>query len=91
MRRFVINRLICYCELSFHELTRLFDITAQQHFRSELAQLQPMAEDGLIQIDDNGIKVLNKGRLLIRRICMVFDEYLQQTDNNKTIRYSKII
>lgn len=91
LRRFVINRLICYCELSFHELTRLFDITAQQHFRSELAQLQPMADDGLIQIDDNGIKVLNKGRLLIRRICMVFDEYLQQTDNNKTIRYSKII
>ncbi len=91
LRRFVINRLICYCELSFHELSRAFDINPQQHFRTELAQLQPMIEDGLLQIDNSGIKVLSKGRLLIRHICMVFDECLQQTDHAKTIRYSKII
>ncbi len=91
LRRFVINRLICYCELSFHEIGRAFDINPQQHFRTELAQLQPMIDDGLVQIDNSGIKVLNKGRLLIRRICMVFDEYLQQADNTKIIRYSKII
>lgn len=92
VRRFVINRLICYCELRFHELTRAFDINPQQHFRAELEQLQPMVSDGLVQIDNNGIKVMNKGRLLIRRVCMVFDEYLQKSSNNiYPLRYSKII
>lgn len=92
VRRFVINRLICYCELRFHELARAFDINPQQHFRAELEQLQPMVGDGLVQIDNNGIKVMNKGRLLIRRVCMVFDEYLQKSSNNiYPLRYSKII
>lgn len=92
LRRFVINRLICYCELSFHEIARVFDIIPQQHFRTELQQLQPMVADGLVSIDSSGIKVMNKGRLLIRRVCMVFDEYLQQAGNNvQPIRYSKII
>ncbi|PUA29370.1 MAG: oxygen-independent coproporphyrinogen III oxidase [Cellvibrio sp. 79] len=92
LRRFVINRLICYCELSFHEIARAFDINPQQHFRDELQQLHPMITEGLIVIDNSGIKVLNKGRLLIRRVCMVFDEYLQKATNNvMPIRYSKII
>lgn len=92
LRRFVINRLICYCELSFHEIARTFDINPREHFRHELQQLQPMVDDGLIVIDNNGIKTLNKGRLLIRRVCMVFDEYLQQTASKvQPFRYSKII
>lgn len=91
LRRFIINRLICHCELNFHEVVRIFDIDPQQHFRVELEKLQPMQEDGLLQIDNHGIKVLNKGRLLIRHICMVFDEYLQKNNNIVPIRYSKII
>lgn len=92
VRRFVINRLLCYCELSFHEIARVFDINPREHFRHELQQLQPMMDDGLMVIDNNGINILNKGRLLIRRICMVFDEYLQQAANKvQPIRYSKII
>ncbi len=92
LRRFVINRLICYCELPFHEIARIFDINPRDHFRRELQQLAPMIDDGLITIDSNGIKVLNKGRLLIRRICMVFDEYLSHAASKvQPIRYSKII
>ncbi len=92
LRRFVINRLICYCELSFHEVARAFDIDPKQHFRHELALMQPLIEDGLVSIDNGGIKVLNKGRLLIRRVCMVFDEYLQKAANKvQSIRYSKIV
>ncbi|HSX49313.1 MAG TPA: coproporphyrinogen III oxidase, partial [Cellvibrio sp.] len=63
-------------------------LDSRSHFAKELAQLKPMIEDGLLSIDDDGIEVLNAGRLLIRRICMVFDEYLC---NASTIRYSKVI
>lgn len=92
LRRFIINRLICHCRLDFAELQDLFDADAVNYFSTELAQLAPMQADGLLDIDASGIKVHNKGRLLIRRICMVFDEYLQKTKQDSTqIRYSKII
>lgn len=92
LRRFIINRLICHCRLDFAELEELFDIEATHYFATELAQLTPMQEDGLLIINAEGIIVHNKGRLLIRRVCMVFDEYLKQTKQDSSqIRYSKII
>lgn len=92
LRRFVINRLICHCQLDFAELKKTFDVDATQYFAQELAQLKPMQEDGLLSIDQQGISVHNKGRLLIRRVCMVFDEYLQPAkQDSQQIRYSKII
>ncbi len=36
-----------------------------------------MAEDGLVEMTDKGIKVTPQGRLLIRNICMCFDVYLR--------------
>ena len=92
LRRFVINQLICHFNLAFNDIERQFDIDPQLHFRPELEQLQPMVEDGLLEINHQGIQVSSKGRLLIRRICMVFDEYLNQRKSVLSpIRYSKII
>ncbi|HCS65233.1 MAG TPA: oxygen-independent coproporphyrinogen III oxidase [Cellvibrio sp.] len=91
LRRFVINSLICHLELDFAQVEQEFSINPAEYFATEIAQLVPMIEDGLLSIDAGGIHVHNKGRLLIRRICMVFDEYLQTAKNNNPIRYSKII
>ncbi|WP_331346631.1 oxygen-independent coproporphyrinogen III oxidase [Cellvibrio sp. UBA7661] len=88
LRQFVINQLICHFKLGFSEVDRLFGINTRNHFSQELAQLKPMVDDGLLVVNEEGIEVLNAGRLLIRRICMVFDEYL---NNSSTIRYSKVI
>lgn len=88
LRRYVINQLICHCRLEFNEVFTQFGVVAHRHFSRELDTLSPMVEDGLISITPLGIEVHNAGRMLIRRICMVFDEYL---NNNQQIRYSKII
>lgn len=88
LRRYVINQLICHFTLDFKEIQQQFDVDARHHFNHELAQLAPMIEDGLLGIDDQGIQIHNKGRIMVRRICMVFDEYL---NNNQQINYSKII
>lgn len=92
LRRFVINSLICHLHLDFAALAQKFSIDAETYFATEIAQLAPMIEDGLLSIDDMGIQVHNKGRLLVRRICMVFDEYLQSPKHSgNLVRYSKII
>ena len=36
-----------------------------------------MEQDGLVEVGDDEIIVLEAGRLLVRNICMVFDAYQQ--------------
>lgn len=88
LRKYIINQLICHFELSFKSVKDAFDVDVQHHFALELQELAPMIEDGLLEITCEGIRVHNAGRMLIRRVCMVFDEYLNK---GNLIRFSKII
>lgn len=88
LRQFIINQLICHFSLSFNEVQQRFGVNPQQYFSEELEELAPMIEDGLLTVSAIGIRVHNAGRLLIRRICMVFDEYLKKGNQ---VRYSKVI
>lgn len=88
IRKDVINQLICHFELDFDGLNKKYGINAQDYFAEELQQLQPMVNDGLVEVRKNRVKVLDAGRLLIRRICMVFDTYLNR---DTQVRYSKVI
>ncbi|MFO1388769.1 oxygen-independent coproporphyrinogen III oxidase [Cellvibrio sp.] len=88
IRKEAINQLICHFELNLNTLSDQFGINAPHYFSDELSSLVPLAEDGLIKIEQNKIKVLDAGRLLIRRICMAFDAYLK---SGEQVRYSKVI
>lgn len=88
LRREIINQLICHFSLSFPALELAFGISVPEYFATELAELRAMQDDGLLQLDEQGITVLGAGKLLIRNICMVFDKYLRQ---QQTRRYSKVI
>lgn len=88
LRQHVINQIICHFKLNFTEVETQFGIVFSDYFGEELTQLAPMLEDGLIELDACNLRVNNAGRLLIRRICMVFDAYLH---SNRQIRYSRII
>ncbi len=87
LRRTVITQLICHFELAFEPITHAFAIDFKDYFKAELRALAPMAADRLLTLDEQGIKVLPAGRLLIRNICMVFDRYLAQ----KQQQFSKVI
>ncbi len=92
VRRHVINRLICQFELDFTEVETQFGIVFRDYFAKELDQLKPLIDDGLGRWLDHGVQILNSGRLLIRRICMVFDAYLQNREElSNSPRYSRII
>lgn len=87
-RATVINQLICHFRLDFAQLERDFGVNPEVRLAEALAQLEPMESDGLLSVTASGIEVHNRGRLLIRRICMVFDQYLE---GDGLIRYSKVI
>ncbi|MBB6522777.1 oxygen-independent coproporphyrinogen III oxidase [Pseudoteredinibacter isoporae] len=98
LRQHIINRLICQFELDFNTIGQRFSIDFQSYFAKELLALQPLLEDGLLsQLDHNSLQVSPAGRLIIRRVCMVFDAYLPALQDQALIasstqpRYSKII
>lgn len=76
IRRQVIMELLCHDHMIFSELDKAFDINSRQYFAEELTQLTPMIEDELLIINTAGIHITEKGRLLVRNACMVFDTYL---------------
>lgn len=92
LRAEVINQLICHFSLNFCDIHDRYGVHVPDYMASELAQLKPMEEDGLLSITPAGITVHNAGRLLIRRVCMVFDQYLSAAiEPSNRIRYSRVI
>lgn len=89
LRREVITQLICNFHLRPEAVEKQFDIHFREYFSKEIGELQEMANDGLISIDENfNIHVKPAGRLLIRNVCMVFDKYLREANEQ---RFSKVI
>ncbi|MHC8292934.1 oxygen-independent coproporphyrinogen III oxidase [Pseudomonas sp. LB3P58] len=88
LRRAVIQQLICTFSLEFAEIEHAFNVDFQGYFGELWPQLQGMADDGLIELDNERITVLPAGRLLVRSVCMVFDAYLEQHNRQ---RFSRVI
>jgi len=76
IRRQVIMELLCHDQMIFSELDQAFSIESKVYFADELSKLSPMVEDALLEISNEGIHITEKGRLLVRNACMVFDIYL---------------
>lgn len=87
IRRAVITQLICHFGLDFSTIEQRFSINFADYFAKELEALRPLQADGLLILSADGISVSSAGRLLIRNICMVFDRYLAQ----KQQQFSKVI
>ena len=87
IRRAVIMDLICHFELDFAKIEAAFNINFNDYFSDALKELAEMHDDDLIDLNTRSIKVMEKGKLLIRNICMVFDAYLSssKTQFSKTI------
>ncbi|EAM4411583.1 oxygen-independent coproporphyrinogen III oxidase [Salmonella enterica] len=78
IRRDIIKALICNFRLDFRAVEQQWDVHFAEYFAEDLQLLSPLAKDGLVDVNDKGIQVTAKGRLLIRNICMCFDAYLRQ-------------
>jgi oxygen-independent coproporphyrinogen-3 oxidase len=89
IRRDVITRLICNFVLDFASVEHTWDVDFSSYFADALSRLTQMQEDGLLEMDGRSIRVLPRGRLLIRNICMVFDAYMAAKEPG--VGFSKVI
>ena len=73
-RRAIILDLMCRFSLDFdaHGGAEAF----HQQYREAIEALSPLARDGLVELDDRGIRVTPIGRLFVRNVAMPFDAYL---------------
>ncbi|AOE86368.1 oxygen-independent coproporphyrinogen III oxidase [Pseudomonas sp. TCU-HL1] len=88
IRRAVIQQLICAFELDFAQIESRFNIEFRGYFAEVWPQLQQMHQDRLIDLSDTRIDVLPAGRLLVRSLCMLFDNYLAGQNQQ---RFSRVI
>ncbi len=88
IRQAVIQQLICHFELDFSQIEAAFMIEFRGYFSEAWPRLVEMHHDGLIVLDDRGIRVLPAGRLLVRAVCMLFDRYLSPQTLQ---RFSRVI
>ena len=89
IRRFVIMRLMCDFGLNFAQVEEKFKIKFKNYFAWGLNNLKEMEDDNLIEISNNGIKVSDMGRLLIRNIAMNFDGFIERKED--TAKYSRTV
>ncbi|MGL4206129.1 MAG: oxygen-independent coproporphyrinogen III oxidase [Aeromonadaceae bacterium] len=89
IRRDVIKQLICNFQLNFASIEQAYGVNFATYFAQDLQLLRPFIEDGLVRVDEQGIRVSTTGRLLIRNICMCFDSYLRERARQQ--QFSRVI
>jgi len=89
LRRSVIMALMCQGRLSFESIELAFLINFNEYFSKEMEVLKGQEAEGLVELDDGGIRVTSKGWFFVRAVAMVFDRYLQ-TDRTRA-KFSKIL
>ena len=89
LRRAVIMQIMCKGELNYSQFLDGNPEVFKNKFSDELLQLYELESDGLISLHTNGFTITKPGRLFLRNIAMVFDEYLKQKSHQ--IAYSKTV
>lgn len=89
VRRAVIMALMCQGRVEFESIELAHLIRMREYFAAELAQLVPMVDAGLVEIEAGAIQVTAAGWYLVRAVAMLFDRHLQADRQRE--RFSRII
>jgi oxygen-independent coproporphyrinogen-3 oxidase len=89
LRSAVIEAIMCHGEVNFQEFSNRFHFDFNDHFALELHRLALLANDGLADLNEDGFTLTAEGRLLMRAIAMIFDEYIHSATDQP--RYSRVI
>jgi len=91
LRRSIINRILCHAVLVKSEIEKDFGVSFDDHFAEEIIDLRLLERDGLVHMTNELIEVTPVGRIFIRNIAMVFDEYLKRERSAPTQIFSRTL
>jgi oxygen-independent coproporphyrinogen-3 oxidase len=91
VRRAVIMDLMCRFRLDFSTIERDHGVDVPSAFAGELRALEPLIADGLVERTSAGLAVTEPGRLFVRNIAMVFDQYLPGTSADSRPHHSHTV
>lgn len=89
IRRDLIHTLMCNFEVDKERFSAQHKIDFDVYFKTELDSLDGMQDDNLLTNSLEKIVIHDRGRLIVRNICMSFDQYLAQPMHQ--MRYSRVI
>ncbi|MDR7268076.1 oxygen-independent coproporphyrinogen-3 oxidase [Pelomonas saccharophila] len=89
LRRDVIMTLMCQGRLEFDAIAQQHRVDVASYFAAELAQLAPLAQQGLVVLESDAIQVTPLGWYFVRAVAMAFDRHLPSNANRE--RFSKIL
>jgi oxygen-independent coproporphyrinogen-3 oxidase len=91
LRRAVISRLLCHTLIRKREIEDEFAISFDEYFAPEIAQLDELRADGLVETGADEIRVTPLGRVFIRNLGMIFDRYLREQQMDARPLFSKTL
>lgn len=89
VRKSIIMQVMCEGKIIKSRTEQYFDIKFDVYFKSELQALNKLAEDGLVEVEADGIEITPVGRFFLRNIAMVFDAYSKI--RGREVKFSKIL
>ncbi len=85
----VIQQIMCHGLVDIEALEARHDILFEGYFAAELKRLQPLQDDGLVEVSEARIWLTPAGQLLMRAVAMSFDAYLAPV--NETPAMSRLV
>lgn len=77
VRRAVIRSLICHLAVPVHTIETIYLVKFDRYFSSEMERLAKYEAMGFVESEDGWLRITSRGRVLLRRICAIFDRYSQ--------------
>ena len=90
VRKETINQLMCHLEIDKRGIEQKFNIDFEEYFAADIPKLQTFINEGLLVNDDDKIKIIGSGILIIRNVAMCFDAYLAKMMKEKPV-FSKTV
>ena len=75
MRSYVIEKLMCQSSVNLTDAGRRFGFHGEW-YAEHLRDIQILADDGVVQFENGELTLTEAGRLLVRVVASIFDQYL---------------
>lgn len=76
IRRNIINSFLCGRVINLKNIEEEYDINFRGYFFKEIESLKPFIEDGLIEFNENIIRITDLGKMFVPHIVSRFDNFL---------------